>query len=116
MRFLQGGPCYLGLHANVAVSVLRVSEKTVLTDTTVLSGSEADSREELAGASLCAGTLSSTMFSVNSSDHSGRSRNKFPVRPRCLHFCWFSVSAGSCDGCPVLRYSYSQFLMMRDAM
>ena len=37
--------------------------------------SEADSREELAGASLCPGTLSSTSFSVNSPNHSDRSRN-----------------------------------------
>ena len=53
-----------------------------LPDTTFLSGSEADSREELAGASLCAGTLLSTRFSVNSSNHSGRSRNTSP------RACW----------------------------
>ena len=44
-------------------------------DTTFPRGSEADSREEPAGASLCSGTLSTTRFSMNSSDHSGRSRN-----------------------------------------
>ena len=73
-------PCHLGLHADVAVSVLReVSANTVLARYHFFPrGSEADSREELAGASLCAGTLSSTRFSVNSSNHSGRSRNKSP--------------------------------------
>ena len=60
------------------------------------SGSEADSREELAGASLWIGTLSSTRFSVKSSNHSGRSRNGFPAWSRCLHLCL--CFAGSCDG------------------
>ena len=51
----SGSPCYLGPEASIAVAVLRkASNKTVLTDTTFLRGSEADSREELAGASLCA--------------------------------------------------------------
>ena len=42
-----------------------------LPDTTFARGSEDNSREELAGASRCSGTLSSTRFSVNSSNHSG---------------------------------------------
>ena len=46
--------------------------------TTFLSGSEADSREELAGESLCIGTLSSVRFSVNSCKRSGRSCNGSP--------------------------------------
>ena len=56
-------------------------------------GSADNSWEELAGASLRAGTVSSTRFSVNSSNHSGRSRNGFlRTSSRCLHFClvfWF---------------------------
>ena len=64
-------------------------------DTTFSRGSDADSREELAGASLCAGTLSSTRFSVNYSNHSGKSSNGFP---RTLSLSFFSISAGSCDG------------------
>ena len=51
-------------------------QKLCLPEITFLSGSEADSREELAGASLYAGTLSSTRLSVNYSNHSGRSRDK----------------------------------------
>ena len=47
-------------------------------DTTFTRGPEADSREELAGASLRAGTLSSARFSVNSCNHPGRSSNGFP--------------------------------------
>ena len=42
-----------------------------LPDTTFPRGREADSREELAGASLCSGTLSPTSFSLNSCSHSG---------------------------------------------
>ena len=44
VRFLQKGPCYLGLHANVAVSVLReVSFNTVLLDATFIGRSESES-------------------------------------------------------------------------
>ena len=45
-----------------------------LPDTTFARGSESNSLEELE-ASRCSGTLSSTRFSVNSSSHSGRSRD-----------------------------------------
>ena len=72
-------------------------------DTILLTGSEADSWEELAGASVCSGTLSSTRFSVNSSNHSGRSCNGFRVPARCPHFifgfavfCWFWRQVSLC--------------------
>ena len=45
-----------------------------LPETTFARGSEDNSREEL-GASRCSWTLPSTRFSVNSSNHPGRSRN-----------------------------------------
>ena len=63
-----------------------------LPDTTFARGSEDSSREEL-GASRCSGTLPSTRFSVNSSNHSGRSRNGSPVL-RCYPFFfsfWWST-------------------------
>ena len=85
--------CYLGLHASVAISVLReVSFNAVLADTTFPRGSEPDSREEPAGASRCSGTLSSTRVSVNSSNLSGRSRNGFAhtVPLSFLFRLWFS--------------------------
>ena len=53
-------------------------------DTTSARGSEADSQEELVGVSLRAGTLSSTRFSINSSNHSGRSRNGSHRTPSLL--------------------------------
>ena len=98
------GPCNLGFLANVAVSVLReVSEILWLPDTTFLSGSEAGLRKELAGASLCAGTLSSTRFSVNSSNHSGMSR---PVPTRCPHvYLCFRFLLVLATGLPVLQVS-----------
>ena len=72
-----------------------------LPDTTFLNGSEAASREELAGASLCTGTLSSTRCSVNSSNRSGRSRNGSPRTVSLSSFlCVFSVSVGSGDRSP----------------
>ena len=43
--------------------------------------------------------LSSTRFSINSSYHSGRSRNEFLRSVSLSPFLFvFSVSAGSCDG------------------
>ena len=85
------------------MSQFRFFEKWVwilcLPDTTFPRDSEADSREKLAGASPWAGPLSSTRFSVNSLNHSGRSRNGFhrTVSLSPILFV-FSVSAGSCDG------------------
>ena len=64
-----------------------------LPDTTFAHGSESNSWEELE-ASRCSGTLTETRFSVNSSSHSGRSRNGSP-RTSSLSFlfgvfgfCW----------------------------
>ena len=72
-----------------------------LPDTTFPRGSENDLREELAGASQCSGTLSSTRFSVNSSNHSGRSRNGFLRTPSLSSFLFgFLISAGARDGSP----------------
>ena len=85
MRFLQ----------DLVILVLRaVSFNTVLTDTTFPCGSEAGSREELVGASLYDGTLSSTTFSGNTSNNSGKSRNgshRIVVLILILFFvfCWF---------------------------
>ena len=85
-------------HADLAMFVLReVSMNTVLARYHFFPrGSEADSREELAGSSRCSGALSSTGFSVNSSNHSGRSRNGSPrtllvvfIFIASFDFCWF---------------------------
>ena len=77
--FPARSPCYLGSRAVVASSVLpEVSKKLYLPNTTFPLGSETDSGEELAGASLCSGTRSSTRFSVNPSNHSVMSRNRSP--------------------------------------
>ena len=92
--------CTLGSQADVAISVLREVRKNCACPITLLRGSEPDSREELAGASLCSGTLSSTRLSVNSSNHSGRSRNGFPrtfsLSPfffvLFFGFCWFMAT------------------------
>ena len=96
VRFLQGALVIL-----VLMQMSQWSEKKILClpDTTFPRGSWADSREELAGASLWAETLSSTRLSVNSSNHSGRSRNGFLRTVSLSPFLFvFSVSAGSCDG------------------
>ena len=101
--FPARSPCYFGSHADVAILVFReVRLILCLPDTTFTRGSEADSREELASASLCSGTLSSTRFSVKTSNHSGKSRNGFlSVPSRCLVFCFgFGFSSGSRDGSP----------------
>ena len=75
--------------------------KYCLPETTFLSGSEADSREEFAGASLCAGPLSSTRFSVKLFNHSGRSRNGSPRSVWLSPFLFvFAVSVGFDDGSP----------------
>ena len=75
VRFLQGALVILVFRQ---MSQFRSFGKWLLIlclpDTTVPRGSEDDSREELAGASPWAGTLSSTRFSVNSCNHSGRWR------------------------------------------
>ena len=68
-------------------------------DTTFARSFEDNSREEL-GASRCSGTLSSTRFSVNSSEHSGRSRNGFLRTPSLSFLFWFSVSTGPRDASP----------------
>ena len=47
-----------------------------------LTGSIDDSREELAGASLYSGTLSSTRFSLNSCTESGKSDKGTLLLPR----------------------------------
>ena len=92
-------PCYFCLQADITIWVLRkVSKNAVLADTTFLSGSEDNSREELATASRCPGTLSSTRFSVILLIHSGRSRNGFPRMVSLSFLFGFSVSVGSCDG------------------
>ena len=92
--FSAQNPCYFGPHADAVASVLReVSMSTVLTRYHCLNGSEAESREELAGASLKAGTLSSTRCSEIFSNHSGRSRNG-----SLSSFFVFTVSVGSGDG------------------
>ena len=84
----------MGSQADVAISVLREMRNMFCSlATTFARGSE---REEL-DASRCSGTLSSTRFSVNSSNHSGRSRNESPVLLRC-HFYVSSVSTGPRDG------------------
>ena len=96
--FSARSPCHLGSLANLAIFVLRdVSKNTMFPDpdTTFTRGSGADSREELAGASLCSGTLSSTRFSVNSCKHSDKSSNRFS---RTLSLSFFPIFAGSCDG------------------
>ena len=68
------------------------------------------------GASRVFWTLCSTRFSVNSSNHSGASSNGF-LRTLSWSFLFvFSASAGSCDGLPVLCYSYSHFSLIRDAV
>ena len=94
-------PCYCDSQADVVISVLRevIIKMLCLPETTFPRGSDAESREELAGASLCSGRLSSTRFSVNSSNHSGRSRNNLSVLSRCLYFLRFGFSSGSRDGC-----------------
>ena len=92
-------PCTIGSQADIAILVLwEVSTNTVLTNTTFPSRSEADSREEFAGASLCSGTLSSTRFSVNCSYHSGKSRNRSLRADSVSSFLSvFSVSVGSSE-------------------
>ena len=67
--------------------------------TTFVRGSAADSREELAGASLSSGKLSSTRCSVDSSNHSRRSRNGSPraFSLSLFLFCFWFYS-GSRDG------------------
>ena len=60
--------------------------------------------------------FSSTRFSVNSSDHSGRSSDGIPrtfsLSPFFVffHFCWFMRRAFL----PILCCSYSHFLLMLD--
>ena len=95
------------------VSILCLPEP----DTTFTRGSEADSPEELAGASLWAGTLSSTRFSqvilTILADHA----TGLPVSSHCLYF-YLSVGflLVHATGLPVLCYSYFHFLLMRDAL
>ena len=67
-------------------------------DTTFPRGSGADSREELAGASLCAGTLSSTRFSGNSCNHSDTSRDGCPRALSMPFVLSLLVDAGCCVG------------------
>ena len=94
VRFLQGG---LVIFILKQMSQLRSFGKWVkivcLPDTTFARSSEDNSWEEL-GACRCSGTLSSTRFSLNSSTHSGTSRNgslRIPLLSffiRVFGFCW----------------------------
>ena len=76
VRFLQGALVILVFMQMSQFGPSGSEKNTVLARYYFLSGSEADSREELAGASLCAGTLSSTRCSVISFNQSNRSRDR----------------------------------------
>ena len=66
-------------------------------DTTFARGSEDNSKEELE-AFRCSETLSSTRFSVNYSDHSGRSRNESLRTLSMPLVLSLLVDAGCCEG------------------
>ena len=71
-----------------------------LPDTTFVSGSESNSSDGLE-ASGCSGTLSSTRFFLNPSNHSGGSCDEFPRTPSLSSFFFgFSVSVGPRDESP----------------
>ena len=110
--FSAKSPRNLGSHADFVTFVLReVSMETEL----ARYDSEADSREELAGASLWAGTLSHQKIAVNSSNLSGRSRNGFP-RTVSLSLFFLRFLLVHATASPILCYSNSHFLFVRDAM
>ena len=83
--------------------------------TTFLSGSEADSREELAGASLCAGTLTSTKCSVNYSSQSG-TQQVSPYRLDVLIFVFVRFLLVLATSLFMLGCWYSHFDVFLDVM
>ena len=80
-------PTFFALDTTAAVRLL-IFVFRQMSDIIFIRDSEDDSREELADASRCSGTLSSVRFSVNSCNHSGRSRNGSP-RTLSLSSFWF---------------------------
>ena len=98
--FPSVSPCKFGPLAHLAISVFwDVNVKTAFSQH--LTGSIDDSREELAGASLYSGTLSSTRFSLNSCNHSGKSDNGSPPASSLSSFLLeFGVLVGLGDKSP----------------
>ena len=86
--------------------------------TSFLTGSVVDSREELAGASLNSGTLSSTRFSLNSANHSGISGNRSiranSLSPIFLMLLSFWVAPAT--GLPLLVHLHAHFVLLLDAL
>ena len=117
--FSAGSPCYLGLHADVAVSVFReVSLKYCAYPIPLFSAALKLTHEKNSSVRPSVlGLFLSTRFSLNSSDHSGRSRNRSShtgsVSSFCLFFRFLLVLA---TFLAVLGCSYSHFVLFLDAM
>ena len=79
-------------------------------------GSESNSWEEVE-AFRCSGKLSSTRLCLNSCSHSGRSCDEFPRTASLPSFLFgFRFLLVYATSFLVLPYSYSNFLLMRDAL
>ena len=117
VRFLQGALLILVLLRTAQFrSFKKWTKIRCFLDTTFVERSETESWEVLAGVSLDANIPSSSTFSLKSSNHSGKSRNKSSCTGKVsfFYFCFFGLPWDLATGLPVLECWYLDVVLLLD--